>query len=71
MAQILKTHPRAAEKIAAAARQWTNPQIQRALRILAVTDMALKGAQRGDDRVLEECVLALCGAAGLGESAAR
>lgn len=71
MAQILKTHPRAADKIAAAARQWTNPQIQRALRILATTDMALKGSLRGDDRVLEECVLALCGAAGLGESAAR
>ena len=45
--------------------------IQRALRVLAATDAALKGAKRGDERVMEECLIALCGAAGMGEAAAR
>lgn len=71
MAQILRVHPQSAEKFASAARKWTTPQIHRALRILATVDMALKGSQRDDERILEECVLALCGAAGLGESALR
>jgi DNA polymerase-3 subunit delta len=52
-------------------RRWPPATLARALRVLAATDQALKGSRRGDQRVLEECVLTLCGAAGLGEPALR
>ncbi len=63
--------------LAGAARRWTAPQIHRALRLLAATDLALKGSKgsamgdrsAGQYRVLEEFVLALEGAPGLGELA--
>ena len=38
---------------------------------LPTGDSALKGAKRGDDRVMEECLLALCGGPGMGEAALR
>ncbi len=63
--------PHAADKLAAQARRWTPAQVYRALRILAATDAALKGAKRDDARILEECAMALCGAGGMGEPAAR
>ncbi len=71
LAQVLKIPPFAADKMGAAARRWSPAHLARAMRILAATDAALKGARRGDERVMEECVMALCGAAGMGESAAR
>lgn len=64
--------------LANATRRWTAPQIQRALRIVAATDAALKGSKgsamgarpMGEFRVLEEFAMALCsGAPGMGELA--
>jgi DNA polymerase-3 subunit delta len=71
LASALKLPPFAADKIAQQAKRWSPALIQRALRVLAATDAALKGAKRGDERVMEECLIALCGAAGMGEAAAR
>jgi len=71
LASTLKLPPFAADKIAAQARRWPPAMIQRALRVLAATDAALKGAKRDDERIVEECLLALCGGAGMGEVAAR
>lgn len=70
LASLLRMPPFAAEKVAQQAKRWSPAHLQRALRILAATDAALKGAKRGDERVLEECVLALCGAPGFGEPSA-
>ncbi len=71
LASTLKLPPFAADKIAAQARRWPPAMIQRALRVLAATDAALKGAKRDDERIVEECLLALCGGAGMGEVAVR
>ncbi|MBI5518004.1 MAG: DNA polymerase III subunit delta [Deltaproteobacteria bacterium] len=60
-----------ADRVKANLRRWPPTAMARALRVLAATDAALKGSRRGDQRVLEECVLALCGAAGMGEAALR
>ncbi len=71
LASALKMPPFAADKVANQAKRWSSSQLSRALRVLAATDMALKGAKRGDERVLEECVIALCGGAGMGEAPSR
>ena len=71
LASVLKMPPFAADKVATAAKRWSPAHLQRAMRILAATDAALKGAKRGDERVLEECVIALCGGPGMGEAALR
>ncbi len=71
LASVLRMPPFAAEKVAQQAKRWSPAQLQRALRVLAATDAALKGAKRGDERVLEECVIALCGGPGMGETAMR
>jgi len=71
VADELKIPTFIAQKLTAQARKWTAPQLSRALRILAATDAALKGAKRDDARILEECVLALCGGPGMGEPAQR
>lgn len=69
LAGILRCPPSAASNIAAAAKKWTPDQLARALRIVAATDAALKGSKRGDERILEECLIALCGGPGMGEVA--
>jgi DNA polymerase-3 subunit delta len=71
LAAALKLPPLAAQKIGDQAKRWSPGAIQRALRVLAATDAALKGAKRGDERVLEECLVALCGGSGMGEVALR
>lgn len=71
LASVLKMPPFAADKVAQQAKKWTSPQLSRAIRVLAATDAALKGAKRGDERVLEECVIALCGGPGMGEAPSR
>lgn len=71
LASVLKIHPFAADKVGQQAKRWSPGAIQRALRVLAATDAALKGAKRGDERVMEECLIALCGGAGMGEAALR
>lgn len=48
-------------------RKWSAPQLRRAVRVLAATDAALKGAKRDRGRIIEECAIALCGGAGMGE----
>lgn len=71
LASSLRVPPQAARRIAAQAGKWPPVVVHRAMRVIAATDAALKGAKRGDERVMEECVLALCGAAGMGEPALR
>lgn len=69
LAAALGAPPSAAQKVAAQAKHWSPQQLARALKILAATDSALKGARRGDERVLEECLIALAGGPGMGELA--
>lgn len=69
ISSVIKARPDEAQKIAAQARRWSPAQLHRAFRVLAATDAALKGAKRGDERVLEECAIALCGGPGFGEAA--
>ncbi len=71
LASALRMPPQAARNLVSFASKWPPPVLHRAMRIVAATDAALKGAKRGDERVMEECVLALCGAAGMGETALR
>jgi DNA polymerase-3 subunit delta len=71
LASVLRMRPSAADSVAQQARKWTPAHLSRALRILSTTDQALKGAKRGEARVIEECIMALCGAAGMGELAIR
>ena len=71
LASVLGAKPFVADKMAHVAKRWSSAHLQRAIRILAATDAALKGAKRGDERVLEECVIALCGGAGMGEGPLR
>lgn len=74
LAQVLKTHPGRVQEAVTLAAQWTVPQLQRAFRILAATDIALKGGRKTVDKarglIAIEAVLALCGAAGMGEISA-
>jgi DNA polymerase-3 subunit delta len=60
-------------RVTAQARRWTAPQLSRALRICARLDERLKsgGGRDRDLRLLEEMILALAGAPGMGESALR
>lgn len=71
LASVLRMPPHAADKVAQQARKWPPGHLHRAMRVLAATDAALKGAKRGDERVLEECLIALCGGAGMGEAPLR
>lgn len=69
LASELKLKPDVARAIASHASRWSPALLHRALRVIAATDSALKGSRRGDDRIIEECVLALCGAPGMNEPA--
>lgn len=71
LASVLRVPPFAADKIGQQAKRWSQGHVQRALRVLASTDAALKGAKRDDARILEECAIALCGGAGMGELSIR
>jgi DNA polymerase-3 subunit delta len=57
--------PFKARELEAAARRFGAPAVQAAFRILAETDLALKGSRVPPEVVLEATVLALCGAKGL------
>ena len=66
MARDLRMRPLSVPKMVAQTKRWSVPMLFRAFRILAATDAALKGSKRDDARILEECVMALCGGAGMG-----
>ncbi len=71
IARTLRLPARSLHRVVAQAKRWSPLMLHRALRILTATDAALKGAKRDDARILEECALALCGGAGMGETALR
>ena len=69
LAQAMKSHPAKINATVEQASRWSIAQLHRAFRILAATDAALKGARKDREMAVVEAVLALCGAAGMGETA--
>ena len=69
LGQLLKMPPSKIAGTVADANRWSLPQLQRAFRILAATDAALKGARKDREMAVVEAVMALCGAPGMGEPA--
>lgn len=70
LGQVLKMPPSKIAGTVAEANKWSLPQLHRAFRILAACDAALKGARKDREMAVVEAVLALCGAPGMGETAA-
>ena len=52
--------PFKAQELSESARRFSGPEIVRAFRLLAETDLALKGSKRPAEVVLEEMLIALC-----------
>jgi DNA polymerase-3 subunit delta len=57
-----KMHPFRAKKLAVQARQFSEPQLERAMERLFVTDRALKSSKLADKLIVERLVFELCAA---------